>query len=79
MFTNLYIVKILSLPYILLRYFLGGDRPSQTTIDTMVFAKLVVKILKSGISNAFKQFTYMKIYSSKFKKQLPPILHIKNF
>jgi len=44
-----------------LRYFLGGDRPSQTTHYT-ISKKLVLKTFKGGISKKFKQFAYAKVF-----------------
>ena len=40
----------LSLPYALLRYSLGGDRPSQTTRHTLFLKKWALKDKKDGIS-----------------------------
>jgi len=61
----------LSLPFILPRYFLGGDRPSQTTNNTLSLYQLVKKKIKSGISLLLK---FLKLI--KKNNKLPPILHI---
>ena len=55
-----------------LRYFLGGDHPSQTTHHTMfpVFAGLEPKYKKGGITRTTPQHLAMPLRS------LPPILHI---
>ena len=61
-----------------LRYFLGGDRPSQTAYQklstTLFFEGLVLesKLLQSGISTA----TPLKLTSKLLR--LPPILHNNN-
>ena len=59
----------------LLRYFLGGDRPSQTTRLTMSFAliqgsKLEFQKYKGGISRMTPHKLALMFQS------LPPILHI---
>ena len=55
-----------------LRYFLGGDHPSQTTHHTMsfVFAKLEPKYKKAGISTMTPPYLAIQLQS------LPAILHI---
>ena len=51
------------LTFVHLRYFLGGDRPSQTTNHTWSISLeiLVIYNNKSGISKKSKQFTGVKI------------------
>ena len=50
------------LTFVHLRYFLGGDRPSQTTNHTLFTLKvLVIYFNKSGISEISKQFTSVKV------------------
>ncbi len=51
------------LTFVHLRYFLGGDRPSQTTNHTgfISFEMLVIYNNKSGISTKSKQFTSVKV------------------
>ena len=53
-----------------LRYFLGGDHPSQTTHLTMSPIGLVSKQLKGGISTTTPSALAHQLHS------LPPILHI---
>ena len=44
------------MPYAHLRYFLGGDRPSQTTSHELSFLTKLVKLkIKSGISLMYKK------------------------
>ena len=49
-----------------LRYFLGGDRPSQTTSHAMSFLKkkLVKLKLKSGISLAYQNYLSTPTYAT---------------
>ena len=50
------------LTFVHLRYFLGGDRPSQTTNHTLFTLEvLVIYFNKSGISEISKQFTSVKV------------------
>ena len=58
-------IKIFKFAFVHLRYFLGGDRPSQTTSHKLSFIKLVKSNFKNGIS-------LLHI------KKLPFILHKKN-
>ena len=52
------------LTFVHLRYFLGGDRPSQTTNHTLFTLKvLVIYFNKSGISLILIQFISIKIFS----------------
>ena len=55
-----------------LRYFLGGDHPSQTTHQTLspAYAGLDIKQFKGGISRTTPQRLATPLHS------LPPILHI---
>ena len=53
-------IKIFKFAFVHLRYFLGGDRPSQTTSHKLSFNKLVKSNFKNGISLLLA---------------LPPILH----
>ena len=77
-------IEQLKLTFAHLRYFLGGDRPSQTTFYTMSFIKLVIKKFKSGISTMFKQFTESKyllttshlFYTKKFLLQYINIVKV---
>ena len=61
-----------------LRYFLGGDRPSQTAYQKLFLAllfegsRLEFKLLQSGISTMTPQKLTLLLQS------LPPILHNKN-
>ena len=61
-----------------LRYFLGGDRPSQTAYQKLFLAllfegsRLEFKLLQSGISTMTPQKLTSLFHS------LPPILHNKN-
>jgi hypothetical protein len=52
-----------------LRYFLGGDRPSQTAHQTLSQLRLEAKPKKGGISRATPLKLAFKFHS------LPPILH----
>ena len=58
--------------FVLLRYSLGGDRPSQTTQHTLSLnkSKLESQSYKGGISRATPPELASKLQS------LPPILHI---
>ena len=58
--------------FVLLRYSLGGDRPSQTTQHTLSLkkSKLESQFYRGGISRA----TPLKLASK--LQSLPPILHI---
>ena len=52
------------LTFVHLRYFLGGDRPSQTTNHTLFTLEvLVIYFNKSGISLILIQFISIKIFS----------------
>ena len=64
----------IELTFVSLRYSLGGDRPSQTTHQTLssyrICIKLAIRIFKGGIS----RLTPIQLAS--YHHRLPPILHM---